>query len=156
MIIALNRLWKKNKTLGLDENLNEDTVRYASIPDRIKAAIIDSIILIVIMYFISELFTLFDSVPNYVKIVISVIIFLLYDPLMTSFYGGTVGHTISKITVRKDGNLNSNISFPIALIRFLLKASLGWISLLTISGDKKKKAIHDNAANSVIVMKYKR
>ena len=103
------------------------------------------------MYIISQVFAGFDSIPNFVKIITSVIIFLLYDPLLTSLNGGTIGHSLSKIGVRKDEGLNNPISFPVAIIRFILKVLLGWISLITISGDKKKKAIHDNAAKSVVV-----
>ncbi|WP_425489551.1 RDD family protein [Hyunsoonleella aquatilis] len=137
-------------------DFNSQNITYATIQNRIQAAIIDSIILVVSMYFISEVFSLFGSTSDYLKIILSVIIFLVYDPFMTSFYGGTIGHTISKITVRKDGDPNKKISFPVAIFRFILKASLGWISLITITLDKKKKkAIHDGAANSVVINKHK-
>jgi len=148
--ILFNKWWKKNKALDLSKNLTSDVV-HASIQDRIKAAVIDSIIIIVALFMTSELFALFDSIPNYIKIVVSIIVFILYDPLLTSLKGGTIGHTLSKITVRKDEKLDENISFPRALIRFVLKALLGWISLITISGNEKKKAIHDYAANSVVI-----
>ncbi|MFI0430890.1 RDD family protein [Mariniflexile sp. HMF6888] len=126
---------------------------YASVANRIKAAFIDSIIIIGAMYLNSEIFTLFGSIPNTVKIVVSVAIFLLYDPLFTAFNGGTIGHSLSKIGVRKDGEFDKYISFPNAFIRFILKATLGWISLLTITGNEKKKAIHDFAAKSVVIEK---
>ncbi|MDB2462494.1 RDD family protein [Algibacter sp.] len=124
---------------------------YASVFDRFKAAFIDTVILIIMMYIISQVFDGFETIPNFVKIIAYIVLFILYDPLLTSMNGGTVGHSLLKIGVRKDGDLNNNISFPFAIIRFILKAFLGWISLLTISGNDKKKAIHDGVAKSVVV-----
>ena len=125
--------------------------KYAILPDRIKAAFIDGIILIAAMYATSEILSLFDNVPNLVRIVAAVILFLLYDPFFTSRYGGTIGHSYSRISVKKDTDSTKNISFPIALVRFVLKAFLGWLSLLTVTANKKKKAIHDFVANSVVL-----
>ena len=124
--------------------------KYAILPDRIKAAIIDAII-IAAMYAVSELFNLFDIVPNVVRIVTALFLFILYDPLFTSQYGGTIGHSYSGISVKKDNDTTKNISFPFAFIRFILKAFLGWLSLLTVTGNEKKKAIHDFVANSVVL-----
>ena len=124
---------------------------YAILPDRIKAAVIDGILLIAAMYAVSEILNLFENVPNYVRISIAVILFLLYDPFFTSHYGGTIGHSFSKITVRKDIDGENHIGFTSALLRFIIKISLGWFSLLTVTGNKKKKAIHDFVVNSVVM-----
>ena len=87
------------------------------------------------------------------KIIVSILIFLLYDPLFTSFNGGTIGHTIAKISVRKDNEADKYISLPLAILRFIFKALLGWLSLLTISGNENKKAIHDLIAKSIVIRK---
>ena len=57
------------------------------------------------------------------------------------------------IRVKKDNDQLKNISFPYAVIRFIIKISLGWISLLTIYGNEKGTAIHDYLAKSVVVYK---
>lgn len=124
---------------------------YAILPDRVKATVIDGIVLIAAMYATSEILDLFENVPTYVRIVAAIFIFILYDPILTSKYGGTIGHSYSKINVKKDSDRATNISFPAALLRFVLKASLGWLSLLTVTGNEKKKAIHDLAVNSVVL-----
>ena len=103
------------------------------------------------MYAASEILNIFENVPNYIRISIAISLFILYDPFFTSQYGGTIGHSFSKITVRKDIDRENYIGFPSALLRFILKISLGWISLLTVTGNKKKKAIHDFVVNSVVV-----
>ena len=124
---------------------------YAILPDRIKAAVIDGILLIAAMYAASEILNIFENVPNNIRISIAISLFILYDPFFTSQYGGTIGHSFSKITVRKDIDRENYIGFPSALLRFILKISLGWISLLTVTGNQKKKAIHDFVVNSVVV-----
>ena len=50
--------------------------QYALLPDRIKAVVIDSVLVIIAMYAVSEVLSGFDNVPDYVRIVIA--IFLLF------------------------------------------------------------------------------
>jgi uncharacterized RDD family membrane protein YckC len=124
---------------------------YAYLIDRVKAAIVDGIIIIGAMYGISEIFALFENVPNYFRVIAAISLFILYDPFFTTKYGGTIGHSYSGICVRKENDMSQNIAFPNAVLRFLFKASLGWLSLLTVSTNEKKRAIHDLVANSVVV-----
>ena len=105
------------------------------------------------MYAFSVLFSFLGNVPNNIKVVSWVLIFLLYDPLMTAFNGGTIGHSAANITVRRSNNIDKNIAFPNAMLRFLLKSLLGWISLISISFSDNKTAIHDKAVNSVVIKK---
>jgi len=124
---------------------------YAILPDRVKAAVIDSLILVALSYGISEIFSLFETIPQSIRIISFVLIFILYDPLFTSFYGGTIGHSYSGIMVKSEKFPKKNIRLPTAFIRFVLKVSLGWISLLTVTGNEKKKAIHDYVAGSIVI-----
>jgi len=125
--------------------------KYARLPDRVKAAVIDSIVIVAAMYLTSEIFALFEHVPNSIRISAAILLSILYDPIFTSSFGGTIGHSKSKIEVKRESDTTKNISFPLALIRFLLKATLGWLSLLTVTGNEKRKAIHDLAVNSVVL-----
>ncbi len=126
-------------------------ITYANLSVRVKAAIIDSLLLIGFIIAISELFDLFEAVPDTLRMVAFIFAFILYDPLFTSIYGGTIGHSFSGIGVRSESDVEKKIPFPMALMRFLVKVLLGWISLVTITGNKKKKAIHDYVAKSVVV-----
>lgn len=121
--------------------------------DRLKAAMIDGVILIIFMFLVGGLFSNFENIPNLFRIIAFVFIFLLYDPIFTSFFGGTIGHMILRIRVKREGDTKKNIPFLLAIIRFIVKALLGSISLLTVSGSEKGKAIHDKAAGSVVVYK---
>lgn len=127
------------------------TVTYATLPDRIKAALIDSVLLIIVMFILSEMLSQFENVPSYIRMLIFVFLFILYDPLFISLFGATIGHSYCNISVKKENNFNKNIAFPQAVIRYILKITLGWISLLTTNGNEKKKAIHDYAVGSIVV-----
>jgi len=124
---------------------------YPGVFARVKAMTIDGIILLVFMVATSSLFSLFNDVPDVVRVSAFLFIFLLYDPLLTSFWGGTIGHRFTGIRVRKEQDEQSNIQFPQAVLRYIIKALIGWISLLTVGGNKKGKAIHDYVAGSVVV-----
>lgn len=127
--------------------------RYAGVSDRIKAVVTDGVVIIIFIIAITYIFDFFENVPNYAKMIAFAFIFGFYDPLFTTFFGGTIGHLTNGICVKRDKDHNENILFHSAFIRFILKALLGWISLLTISRNEKGKAIHDIVAGSVVVFK---
>lgn len=124
---------------------------YPGVFDRVKAVVADSIVLILFMIIITYTFSSFEEVPEMARIIAFVFIFLLYDPIFTSSFGGTIGHMTFGIRVKRENDEDKNILFPLALLRFILKALLGWVSLLTVSGNEKRKAIHDMVAGSVVV-----
>lgn len=126
---------------------------YPNIVDRVKAIFVDSIMMIVFMVLATYIFSMFDNVSDNVRMAAFIFIFFLYDPLFTSVFGGTLGHMAIGIRVKKEYDQTKNIIFPLAIIRFIFKASLGWISLLTVSSSKKKNAIHDLIVGSIVIYK---
>ncbi|OUS00996.1 RDD family protein [Flavobacteriales bacterium 33_180_T64] len=124
--------------------------KYAPLSIRMKAVFVDAIVLIILMYLASMVLNLFDSVAINARIVIFIFLFFLYEPLLISVFGATVGHFFNDIVVKSEKDETKNIIFPLAFIRCVLKLILGWISLLTISGTEKRQAIHDIAASSIV------
>jgi len=124
---------------------------YPGVLDRVKAIVMDTFIIIIFMFVITYVFSLFNNVPDNAKIFAFIFIFFLYDPLFTSIFGGTFGHMAFGLRVRREKNQTKKIIFPLAIIRFIVKASLGWISLLTVLGNIKRKAIHDYLVGSVVI-----
>jgi len=124
---------------------------YPGIFDRIKAILIDGFALIVLILIVGFVFSQYESVPDNARIIAFVSIFFLYDPLFTSILGGTIGHHVVGIRVKRESNEEKNILFPFAVMRYIVKASLGWVSLLTVSGNEKRQAIHDSIVGSVVV-----
>jgi len=124
---------------------------YPGVFDRIKAIMTDGIVVVVYMFVAAYIFSLFESVPDNARIIAFVFIFLLYDPIFTSLFGGTIGHMMLGIRVKRESDEQKNILFHKAILRYLVKVLLGWVSLLTVSGNKKRKAIHDYLVGSVVV-----
>lgn len=125
--------------------------KYGKLINRIKAVLIDGVIIMMFGAVISVILSGFENVPDSLRLIIFLFVFLLYDPLFTSLFGGTIGHLIIGLRVRRVSDESKRIMLPYAVIRFLIKAFLGWISLLTISGNKKNKAIHDTVVGSVVI-----
>lgn len=124
---------------------------YAKIFDRVKAAVIDGIVIIGLMYSAAEILNGFDAVEIYIRVLIFVFIFLIYEPVLVSFFGATVGHFFSNIMVKQEGDHSKNINIFRAIPRFIVKYILGWISLLTVNGNEKKQALHDFVGGSVVL-----
>ncbi len=131
-----------------EENTEEN---YPGIFERLKAIVTDGIILVVFMFVVAHIFSLYENVPDNARIIAFVFIFLLYDPIFTSLFGGTIGHMIIGIRVKRESNELRNILFPLAILRYVVKALLGWISMITIARNIKGKAIHDIVVGSVVV-----
>ena len=125
-------------------------IEYPSIFYRVKATMIDSIILILLMLAATDIFSNIETVPTYTKVTTFICIILLYDPFMIAFFGATIGHRMNKLKVQRFDNGNK-INIGLAILRFLIKSILGWISLITISSYKNKQAIHDIWVNSIVV-----
>jgi uncharacterized RDD family membrane protein YckC len=133
------------------KNKNTSNHEYPSVTDRVKAIVADWGIILVFIFIITFIFSLFEKVPDNARFFAFIFIFCLYDPIFTSLFGGTIGHMMNGIRVRKENNENENITFLSAIVRFAIKITLGGISLLTVTGNKKRKAIHDFAVQSVVI-----
>ena len=72
----------------------------------------------------------------------------LYNPLLVR-YAFTLGQYFTKIRVRsiEGGRLHLILAF----LRFIIKATLGWISLIVVLFNIKNRAIHDYASGSIVV-----
>ncbi|MEL0300720.1 MAG: RDD family protein [Flavobacteriaceae bacterium] len=144
----------KKRLDNIDE-VNNIEIIYPGVSDRIKAAVTDSFVMVVFMVILTITFSQFANVPDSFRIAGFVFIFLVYDPLFTSLFGGTVGHMIMNIQVKRSSNSEKNILFPFAIIRYIVKVLLGWISLLTVGSNKKHLAIHDMVVSSIVLYKKK-
>jgi uncharacterized RDD family membrane protein YckC len=125
--------------------------KYPGVLDRVKAIVIDSIVIVLFIVIMTYIFALFENVPEKARIIAFVFIFILYDPLFTSIFGGTIGHMIIGIRVKRESNEMKNIQFHLAILRYIVKFTLGIISLFTVLSNKKGKAIHDFLVGSVVI-----
>lgn len=131
-------------------------IRYPELKKRLQSTFIDILFMIGLM-FISGM--ILDRInpsqeedDGIIRAVIFVSIWGIYEPVCTSL-GCTLGNYLIKIRVRRYGNVTKRIDIFRAFFRFVVKFLLGWLSFLTISGNKERRAIHDFVADSVMIEK---
>ncbi|MBT4730154.1 MAG: RDD family protein, partial [Bacteroidetes bacterium] len=107
------------------------TDEYPGILKRVKAYVADWVVILLLMIIAYLIFSQFKNVADSVRIIVFLFIFLIYDPLFTSLFGGTIGHLLNGIRVKRAVDEERNIIFPLALIRFIFKTLLGWLSMIT-------------------------
>lgn len=86
------------------------------------------------------------------KLALVIVPFLILEPGLVAFTGGTIGHHLYRlrvVRVRGEGNIN----LLAATVRFLVKDGLGWLSLVFVLTTRKRQAAHDVLARSVVVLK---
>ena len=125
--------------------------KYADLVDRIKSAFTDMLVFVGLMFLTTSIFSSIENVSTPARIAAFVAIFGLYEPLFVSLLGGTIGHYLNGLRVRRDSEVKNNIAFPLAFTRYIVKILLGIISLFTVTSNLKNKAIHDTIVKSVVV-----
>ena len=74
---------------------------------------------------------------------------LLYEPVLVSFTGGTLGHHFANLRV-VDEQSAGNVSFLKACARVVLKGLLGWYSFVIMAATRRNQAIHDLLTRSTV------
>ncbi|PIF33924.1 RDD family protein [Flavobacterium sp. 9] len=123
--------------------------KYPFILERVQSILIDSVLIIACMIIFSDVLSNFKNVPDWLRAVLLISIFL-YEPIMTTF-GGTIGNNIKGIRVRKNSDENESINIVQAIIRYFFKLLLGWLSFISIFSSTKKRAIHDILSGTVMI-----
>jgi uncharacterized RDD family membrane protein YckC len=119
--------------------------------ERIKAAAIDALVIVLMLIGFSKLYGMFDNVPDLLRGITVGFIFLIYEPLTISLFGATLGHSSMGIQVKQSNDHSKNVSFVMAVVRFTVKIALGWISLITVSTTEDRKGIHDMVVGSTVL-----
>jgi hypothetical protein len=74
---------------------------------------------------------------------------LLYEPILVSFTGGTLGHYFSNLRVVDERN-GGNVSFLKACARVVIKGLLGWYSFIAMTATRRNQAVHDLLTRSTV------
>lgn len=155
-----------NENLGdenSDEHSNEEKtaitnkeIDYSSIYElptlttRYKSILIDAICITLLFIGIATIFEKIGNIPDSVRGVTFVVVILLYEPILVSL-GCTIGQFLMGIRVRDFKNPETKLNPILILVRFGVKVLLGWISFLTTTFNKNRRAIHDYASGSIMV-----
>src|SRR5450631_2526346 len=74
---------------------------------------------------------------------------LLYEPVLVSATGGTLGHYFNNLRV-VDQQSGGNVSFLKACARVVIKGLLGWFSFVVLAATRRNQAIHDLLTRSTV------
>src|SRR4051812_11112384 len=116
-------------------SVNSDYVLYARIWPRTKAILIDGFILMGVLL-AAALVGANVAGSGAVAFLVWVAFWILYDPLMVSRTGGTIGHHVQNLRVVSD-RTGRHPSLVVAFVRNVVKGVLGIVSLLAMAGSSR-------------------
>ena len=127
-------------------------VAYASFGIRVVAMVIDAAIVLASLLVLVPLLgyaTTALHVGSGIAVVIILVLFALYEPLLVCQFGGTIGHRRVNLRVVDDAT-NANPGLLKAFARFLLKATLGILSFVSMALTAKHQAVHDRLTGTTV------
>jgi uncharacterized RDD family membrane protein YckC len=127
--------------------------RYARFSRRLRGMMLDWAITLSVM-FGAVLVAVTVGSDNFSRAlgILVVIALLLYEPVLVSFTGGTLGHYLTNLRVvdERDGG---NISFLKACARVVIKGLLGLYSFVILAATRRNQAIHDLLTRSTVQLR---
>jgi uncharacterized RDD family membrane protein YckC len=123
---------------------------YGRFSRRLKALFIDWIIMLSLL--VAALFVAVsagsDGIGRILGFTCAAIV-LLYEPLLVSLTGSTIGHYRTNLRV-VDNRTHGNISFMKAVVRVVIKSVLGIYSFVTMAATSRHQAVHDLLTQSTV------
>jgi uncharacterized RDD family membrane protein YckC len=120
---------------------------------RVKAALVDSFIIAILVVFCVAAITKSELVPSYLNIFIILLPIFIVEPLFVALTGGSPGHHLFNIKIRGKSK-DEKLSIKKSILRFFLKVLLGFISLPLVIITHKHLMLHDIASGSIVDFKY--
>jgi len=129
-----------------------DARAYARFTRRLQAVFIDAIVLMLAMTaaLIVATSAKYDNAARVLGFAVA-LFWLLYEPLLVSATGSTVGHYFCNLRVVD--NRGGNPSFGKALLRMAIKHLLGLYSFLAMAVTRRHQAVHDLLTKSTVQMR---
>jgi uncharacterized RDD family membrane protein YckC len=124
--------------------------RYARFSRRLRAMLFDWIIALIAIYGALLLAASVGN-DNFSRALgIPLIVALaLYEPILVSRIGGTLGHYFNNLRVVDERN-GGNIGFLKACARVVIKGSLGLYSFVILAATRRNQAVHDLLTGSTV------
>jgi hypothetical protein len=134
----------------------KETIDYSKVYElpiiktRYFSILIDLICMLLFGLGISTIFEKIGQVPDYVRGILFVMVFILYEPILVAF-GCTIGQLLMNIRVRSFKNPEKRLNILLVFLRFIVKIFLGWLSFITVTLNINRRAIHDFASGSIMI-----
>lgn len=124
--------------------------KFPELMRRLESSAVDCLISSFAGFILLALFTPSD-LSGFLKLLIIILVWGVYESLMLAKTGRTLGNRLVKTKVADYTVQEQNLTFSKAFIRFLVKVATGLISIITLNFNKEKRAIHDNVGNSIVL-----
>ena len=125
---------------------------YATFPRRLYALVIDTGVFILLLVAGMVVVGLTGTQAGGIAFLVSILAFgFLYEPILVSRTGGTVGHHLGNLRVARADD-DARLGFLRATARAWLKAILGVFSFFFMALTRRHQALHDLATRSVVVV----
>ncbi len=123
---------------------------YPRLLRRLQGAFIDGIVipLAILGTLVALAYARVES--TWVRVTIPILVALLLEPIAVSMTGGSIGHHLIGLRVRKE-RADERIGIAAALVRFVVKTLFGLPAFYVAFVTRKRQALHDLAARSLIV-----
>ena len=124
--------------------------RYARFSRRLRGMMLDWVITLIVIFgaVLAAATVGSDNFSRALGILV-VIALLLYEPVLVSFTGGTLGHYLTNLRV-VDERGGGNISFLKACARVVIKGLLGLYSFVILAVTRRNQAIQDLLTRSTV------
>lgn len=126
------------------------TPAYATFGRRLRALVIDWIVLATVVVVIVIVGDAMRHVPGSGRVlVVMLYALILYEPIMVWRYGATIGHQATNLRVVDDVS-GGNPGFFKSLARFVMKVLLGLYSFATMATTRRRQAVHDVMTHTTV------
>lgn len=124
--------------------------KYARFSRRFRGIVLDWMILMAILFGALMLASTVRN-DNFARVLGTMVIaaLLLYEPVLVSFTGSTLGHYFTNLRV-VDERTGGNVSFFKACARAAIKGVLGLYSFVILMATRRNQAVHDILTKSTV------
>jgi uncharacterized RDD family membrane protein YckC len=124
--------------------------KYARFSRRFRGIVLDWMIAMAILFGAVMLASVVQN-DNFSRVlgVLVIATLLLYEPVLVSFTGSTLGHYFTNLRV-VDERSGGNVSFLKACARVAIKTVLGLYSFVILAATRRNQAVHDLLTKSTV------
>jgi uncharacterized RDD family membrane protein YckC len=124
--------------------------QYARFSRRLRATFVDWVLALVVIFgAILIAVSVGNAMVSRVLAFAVALFFVLYEPLLVSRAGGTVGHWFTNLRV-VDDRTGGNLGLRSAFIRAAIKAVLGVYPFVVMLATRRNQAVHDLLTHSTV------
>ncbi|SRR6266568_6485564 len=135
--------------------IDTSQVRYATLPRRIKASILDGVVLLALIILFPLIIGTLSGRDTWLNTIVMFTPPLLLEPFLITFLGFTLGQYIFGIQVVRLDN-GGKCPLVASFARYFTKTLLGSLSIVYMLFSKKHQAIHDHLAKTLVVLSHKK